>query len=98
VWCQQLVEQRHGRARVEGGTGAEGLFPAGLEGGLEFVAHSVRGVGVETAHPGDLVAEPLLGEDLGDVIFGHPGLVAMSEAVRGQAGLDWEPAGKRGVV
>lgn len=45
---------------VNGCAGAEGFFPAGLEGGLEFVAHPVRGVGVEAAHPGDLVPEPLV--------------------------------------
>jgi hypothetical protein len=98
VWCQQLVEYRYGRVRVDGGAGGEGFFPAGLERGLEFVAHPFRGVGVQAAHAGDLVTETLFGEDLGDGIFGHPGLVAVPKAVRCQAGLDWEPAGERRVV
>jgi hypothetical protein len=49
-------------------------------------------VGVEAAHAGDLVPEALLGEDLGDAILGHPGLVTVPQAVRGQAGLDRSPA------
>ena len=65
---------------------------------LEVVAHPVGGVGVEAAHAGDLVAEALLGEDLGDAVLGHPGLVAVPEAVHGQAWLDREPAGERYVV
>jgi hypothetical protein len=55
-------------------------------------------VGVEAAHAGDLVAEALLGENLGDAVFGHPGLVAVPEAVQGQAWLDREPAGDGYVV
>jgi hypothetical protein len=35
-------------------------------------------VSVEATHAGDLVAEALLGEDLGDAILGHPSLVAMA--------------------
>jgi hypothetical protein len=71
--------------------------PSGLEGVLQIVAHTVGGVGVEAAHAGYLVAEALLGEDLGDAFLGHPGLVAVPEAVRGQAGSDGEPAGEWGV-
>ena len=96
VWCQQLVEQRHWRARADSGAGAQRLFPAGLEGCVELVQHPVRCVGVQAAYPGHLVAEPLLGEDLGDPVFGHPGLV--TQAVRGQAELDRKPAGKRNVL
>ena len=55
---------------VEGGPFAQGLLPAGLEGGLEVLAHPVGGVGVEAAHAGHLVAEPMLGEDLRDAVFG----------------------------
>jgi hypothetical protein len=40
--------------RVDGGAVAEGFVPAGLEGGLEVVAHAVGSVGVEAAHAGDL--------------------------------------------
>jgi hypothetical protein len=36
------------------------------------VAHAVRGVGVEAAHAWYLVAQALLGEDLGDAVLGHP--------------------------
>jgi hypothetical protein len=84
--------------RADHGTGAQGVFPAGLERGLEVVAHPGRGVGIEAAHAGDLVAEALFGEDLGNAIFGHPGLVAVPQAVRGEAGLDREPAGERCVL
>jgi hypothetical protein len=39
-------------------------------------------VGVEAADARDLVAQALLGEDLGDAVFGHPRLVAVPQAVR----------------
>jgi hypothetical protein len=65
---------------------------------LEVAAHAVTGVGVEAAHAGDLVAEALFGEDLGDAVFGHPGLVAVPKPVHGQAWLDREPAGDGYVV
>ena len=65
---------------------------------LEVVAHLVGGVGVKAAHAGDLVAEALLGQDLGDAVLGHPGLMAVPQAVRGQARLDREPAGEGYVV
>jgi hypothetical protein len=61
-------------------------------------SHPRGGVGVEATHPGHFVAEALLGEDLGDAVFGHPCLVAVPEAVHGQAGLDREPAGERRVI
>jgi hypothetical protein len=83
---------------VQGGAGVEGVVPAGLEGGLEVVAHAVGGVGVQAAHAGDFVAEALLGEDFGDAVFGHPGLVAVPQAMRSEAMADGEPAGQRGVV
>jgi hypothetical protein len=57
---------------VGGCADAQGVLPAGLEGGHEVVAHPVGGVGVQAAHAGHLVASALLGEDLGDAIFGHP--------------------------
>jgi hypothetical protein len=53
--------------------GRAGTLPSGPEGGLELVAHPVRGVGVQAAHPGDPVPEPLLGEGLRDGIFGEKG-------------------------
>jgi hypothetical protein len=71
----------------------EGLFPADLEGGLEVVAHPVGGVSAEAAAAGDLMAEALLGEDLRDAVFGHPGLVAVPQAVRGQPGPDGSSLG-----
>jgi hypothetical protein len=95
---QEFVEQRDRRAPVDGGAGAEGILPAGLERGLEVVAHTVRGVGVEAAHAWYLVAQALLGEDLGDAVLGHPRLVAVPQAVGGQAELDRQPAGQRGVL
>jgi hypothetical protein len=82
---------------VDGGAFAEGVVPAGLERLLEVVSHALGGVGVEATHAWDLVAETLLGEDLRDAILGHPGLVAVPEPVRGEAGPDREPAGERGV-
>jgi len=84
----QLVEQRDGRARGDGGAVAERLFPPVLECLFEFVAHAVGHVGVQAAHAGDLVAETLFGEDLGDAVFGHPGLVPVPQAVHRQARLD----------
>ena len=84
--------------RTDGRAGAKGVFPSRLECVLEVVAHPVGGVGVQAAHAGDLVAEALLGEDLGDAVLGHPGLVAVPEAMHGQAWLDREPAGDGYVV
>ena len=77
---------------MDGGAGAQRILPAGLESVLEVVAHPVGGVRVEAAHSWHLMAEALLGEDLGDAILGHPGLVAVPEPMRGQAGFDREPA------
>jgi hypothetical protein len=64
--------------RVDGHAFAEGFSPSGLEGGVQVVAHPGRGVRVQAAHTWHLVAEPLLGEDLRDPIFGHPGLMTVS--------------------
>jgi hypothetical protein len=75
---EEFVEQWERRAGVNGGAVAEGVVPAGLERGLEVVAHAVGGVGVEATHAWDLVAEALFGEDLGDAVLGHPGLVAVA--------------------
>jgi len=63
----------------------------------ELVAHPLRSVGVDAPHAGHRVAEALLGEDLRDVIFGHPRLMAMPQAVRREAVPDREPAGERAV-
>jgi hypothetical protein len=67
-----LISPRKGaRSLSSSGTGecgsmaaraCRGVVPAGLERGLEVVAHPRRGVGVEAAHAGHLVAEALLGE------------------------------------
>jgi hypothetical protein len=62
---------------MDGRSGAQGFFPAGLKSVPEFVAHPFRGVGIEAAHAGHLVAEALLGQDLRDAIFGHPRPVAV---------------------
>ena len=43
--------------RADGGPGAEGVFPAGLQRGDEPGAHPVGDVCVEAAHAGDVVAE-----------------------------------------
>jgi hypothetical protein len=55
-------------------------------------------VSVEAADAGDLVAQALFGEDLGDAVLGHPGLVAVPQPAHGQARLDREPAGEGCVV
>ena len=84
--------------RVDGRAVAEGFLPPGLEGGRQFVAHPVRGVRVQATHSRHLVAESLLGQDLRDAIFSHPGLVTVSQAMSGQAGLDRKPADKWDVL
>src|SRR6266705_2952763 len=55
--------------------GPERVLPAGL-----------KGLDQGLAHAGHLVAEALLGEDVGNAVLGHPGPVAVPEPVRGQAG------------
>jgi hypothetical protein len=69
VGVEEAVEEGHGGTGADGGAGAEGGFPAGLEGGGQLVAHPGGGVGVDAADAGDLVAEALLGEDLGDWVI-----------------------------
>jgi hypothetical protein len=64
------------------------------EGVREVVAHPGGGAAVEAAHAGDFVAEALFGEDFGDAVLGHPGLVAVPEPLHSQAWLDREPAGQ----
>jgi hypothetical protein len=64
--------------RVDGRAVAEGFFPPGLESGCQVVAHAGRGVRVQATHPWHLMTESLLGEDLRDAIFSHPGLVTVS--------------------
>ncbi|HLX48995.1 MAG TPA: hypothetical protein VKS82_11735 [Streptosporangiaceae bacterium] len=81
---------------VEGGAVAQGVFPAGLEGGFEILTHAAGGVGVQAAHAGDFVAQALLGEDLGDAIFSHPGLMAVPQAMGRETEADGQPAGERG--
>jgi hypothetical protein len=97
VLGEEFVEQRDGRAGVDGGAFSQAVVPAVLERLLEVVAHAVGGVGVEAAHAGDLVAEALFGEDFRDAVLGHPSLVAVPEPVRGEAGPDGQPAGEWGV-
>src|SRR5215469_16612491 len=72
---EESIKQRNGRMRMDGGAGPEGIVPAGLEHGLEVVAHPVGGVGVKAALAWYLVAKPLLGKDLRNAVFGHPGLM-----------------------
>ena len=54
--------------------------------------------GVKAALAWYLVAKPLLGKDLGNAVFGHPGLMTVSEPVWGEAELDREPAGDRDIL
>jgi hypothetical protein len=71
---QKFVNEGDRRVGVEGGAVAQGVFPAGLEGGFEILTHAAGGVSVQAAHAGDFVVQALLGKDLGDAIFSHPGL------------------------
>ena len=63
---QQVIEERDRGVRVAGGAAPEGLVPPGLESRGQFLAHLLRGVGVQAAHSRDLVSQPLLGQDLGN--------------------------------
>jgi hypothetical protein len=67
--CQQVVEQRDGGVRVDGGAFAEGFFPPGLKSCRQILAHPLRGMGVKAAHPGNLMSQSLLGKDLGNAIL-----------------------------
>jgi len=53
---QQVVEQWHRGVRVNGGALAEGFFPPGLKGRPQILAHPRRGMGVQAAHPGNLMS------------------------------------------
>ena len=55
-WRQQVVEERDGGVRIDGGAIAEGLFPSGLENCGQVFAHPLGGVGVQAAHPGNLMS------------------------------------------
>ena len=83
---QQFVECGDGGVGAARRPGPERFLSAGLERLDERLAHPFRYVGVEAAHARHLVAEALLGEDVGDAVLGHPGAVPVPEAVRGQAG------------
>jgi hypothetical protein len=70
VGCQHLVEQGDGGVAAGRGAGPQRVVPTGLERLDEWVAHPVRDVGVEAAQARHLVAEALLGEDVGDAVLG----------------------------
>ena len=53
---QQVIEQRDRGARVDGGALPEGPVPPGLESRGQFLAHLLRGVGVQAAHSRNLVS------------------------------------------
>ena len=55
-WRQQVVEQRDGGVWIDGGAIAEGLFPSGLKSCRQVLAHPLRGMGVQAAHPGNLMS------------------------------------------
>jgi hypothetical protein len=80
---EQVVEERDGGVRVEGGAVPQRCLPAGLEGHGQVLPHRLCYVGVQAAHPGDIVAEPLLGEDLWDAVLGHPRLVGYLYSISG---------------
>ena len=95
---QKFVEQRDGREGVDGGSSGQRFFPAGLQSALKIIAHPVRGVRVQAVHLGHLVTQALLGQDLRDAVFSHPGPVAVPEPVGRQAELDRKPTGERGAL
>ena len=92
-WRQQVVEQRDRGVRIDGGAIPEGLFPSGLKNRSQVLAHPLRGMGVQAAHPGNLRSEPLLRQNLRNAILSHPRLVAMPQAMRRQTAPDRQPAG-----
>src|SRR5690242_2235712 len=49
---------------------------------------------IQATHLGDVVAEALLGQDLGDAVFSHPRFVAVPQAMGRQSVLDRQPAGE----
>jgi hypothetical protein len=55
-------------------------------------------VGVEAAHAPYFMAEALLGENVRDAVFGHPGTVAVPEPMGGQAGNQRQPGGHRNAI
>ena len=58
---EQVVEERDGGVRVEGGPVPQRCLSAGLEGCGQVLPHRLCPVGVQAAHRGHIVAEPLLG-------------------------------------
>jgi len=55
-WRKQVVEQRDGGVRVDGGAIPEGPFPSGLKNCGQVLAHTLGGMGVQAAHPGNLMS------------------------------------------
>jgi len=95
---QQVVEQRDRGARVDGGALPEGFVPPGLEGRGQFLAHLLRGVGVQAAHPWNLVSGPLLRQDPQNPVLRTPYLVAVPQAAGREPVFDRQPAGQRRVA
>lgn len=56
--------------RVESGAVPQRCLPAGLERYGQVLPHRLCDVSIETAHPRDIVAEPLLSEYLRGAILG----------------------------
>ena len=53
---EQVVKQEDGGARVDAGSLPQRVFPAGLEGGDQILPHPGRDVGVQAAHPGNVLS------------------------------------------
>ena len=53
---QQVVQQLDRGVRTNGAALLEGFFPTVLESRRQVFAHPPRGVGVQAAHPWDLVS------------------------------------------
>ena len=65
---------------------AAAIEPAVLQGGQQRRVHGLGDVGVDASDSGQLVAESLASEWLGDAVFVHPGVVGVSEVVKPDAG------------
>lgn len=54
------------------------LLPASFEPGEHRVDHRAGDAGVDAYDAAELVADPLVLQDLGDAVFDHPGLVGVA--------------------
>jgi hypothetical protein len=88
---QQAVEKGDGGAGAHRGPLVQRRLPAVLEFPFERLSHRLGDVGVGGLDAVHLVAEAVAAEHFGDVVLEHPGLMAVAEVVRHQAGFDRQP-------